>query len=387
MANRTTACLAVLAVASLGVAGEAAQLAVSSNDGKVLNTGGINTVVRNAPPDTVTVLDLGVSPPRVVGEVVAPGSWASPPQSVAVAPDESIALVTSSTKLDPSDPARTIPDDTVTVIDLQSSPIRVLATLHAGKGPSGVSINPAGSLALVANRNEGTVSVFAIDGRNVRPAGKVDLGNPDCTPSLPVFTPDGTRAFVTRNGDHKVSELAIEPAGVRYTKRDISANLRPYGIQIAPKGDVAFVANIGNGPTGGTDTITVVDIAADPPRAIDSTSIGLIPEGIALSPDGRYLAVMVMNGSNLAATSPFFRDYGLLKILRVAGSKLTFLTEARIGHWCEGVAWSRNQRTVVVQCMNEKAIDVFGFDGKTLTPREAVKVGGGPAGIRTAERR
>jgi hypothetical protein len=28
-----------------------------------------------------------------------------------VAPDESIALVTSSTKIDPADPARTIPDD------------------------------------------------------------------------------------------------------------------------------------------------------------------------------------------------------------------------------------------------------------------------------------
>jgi DNA-binding beta-propeller fold protein YncE len=378
----------VLAVALLGVSRAAdAQLAVSSNDNKVLNTGGVNTVVRNAPPDTVTVIDLGVSPPQVVGEVTAPGSWASPPQSVAVAPDESIALVTASTKLDPSDPLKTIPDDTVTVIDLTSSPIRVLATLHAGKGPSGVSINPAGTLALVANRNEGTISVFAINGRSVTPAGKVDLGDPNCTPSLPVFTPDGRRAFVTRNGDHKVSELAIEPAGVRYTKRDISANLRPYGIQIAPKGDVAFVANIGNGPTGGTDTVTVVDIAADPPRAIDSINVGLIPEGIALSPDGQYLAVMVMNGSNLATSSPFFRDYGLLKILRVTGPKLTFLTEARIGHWCEGVAWSRNQRTIVVQCMNEKAIDVFGFDGKTLKPKDAIKISGGPAGIRTSERR
>jgi len=199
--------------------------------------------------------------------------------------------------------------------------------------------------------------------------------------------PTEVRVGVGSQSTRQGAGRAIEPGGVRYTKRDISANLRPYGIQIAPQGDVAFVANIGNGPTGGTDTITVVDIAADPPRAIDSTSVGLIPEGIALSPDGRYLAVMVMNGSNLAAASPFFRDYGLLKILRVAGSKLTFLTEARIGHWCEGVAWSRNQRTLIVQCMNEKAIDVFGFDGKTLTPREAVKVSGGPAGIRTSERR
>src|SRR6185503_16412387 len=172
-----------------------AQLAVSSNDNKVLNVEGVNTVVRNPPPDTVTIIDLGVSPPRVVGELRAPGSWASPPQSVAVAPHESIALVTASTRLDPSDPTRTIPDDTVTVIDLKASPPAVLSTLRAGKGPSGVSINAAGTLALVANRNDGTVSVFTIAGKSVTPAGTVDLGDPACTPSLPVFTLDGKRAF------------------------------------------------------------------------------------------------------------------------------------------------------------------------------------------------
>ena len=101
-----------------------AQLAVSSNDNKVRNVEGINTVVRNAPPDTVSVIDLGASPPRIVGEVKAPGSWASPPQSVAVSPDETIALVTASTRIDPSDAATTVPDDTVTVIDLKSHPPR-----------------------------------------------------------------------------------------------------------------------------------------------------------------------------------------------------------------------------------------------------------------------
>ena len=383
---RAAALLLALAACPFLTSGAGAELAVSSNDNKVLNVQGVNTVVRNPAPDTVTIIDLGVSPPRVVGEVFAPGSWASPPQSVAVAPDDSIALVTSSTKIDPADPARTIPDDTVTVIDLQSTPPAVLATLRVGLGPSGVSINPAGSLALVANRNEGTVSVLAIAGRKVTPVGKVDLGEPACTPSLPVFTPDGKRAFVTRNGDHKLSILAVNGTRVEYTKRDVSVNLRPYGIQIAPKGDFAFVANIGNGPTGGTDTVTIVDIAADPPRAIDSVNVGLIPEGIALSPDGAYLAMMVMNGSNLARSSPFFRDYALLKIMRVTGPKLTPIAESRIGHWCEGVAWSRNQRTVLVQCMNEKEIAVFGFDGRALKPQRPIKVSGGPAGIRTAER-
>jgi DNA-binding beta-propeller fold protein YncE len=384
---RAAALLLALVACPLLTSRAGAQLAVSSNDNKVLNLEGVNTVVRNPAPDTVTIIDLGVSPPRVVGEVFAPGSWASPPQSVAVAPDESIALVTSSTKIDPGNPARTIPDDAVTVIDLQSTPPAVLTTLRVGLGPSGVSINPAGSLALVANRSEGTVSVLAIAGKRVTPVGKVDLGEPACTPSLPVFTPDGKRAFVTRNGDHKLSVLAVNGTHVEYTRQDVSVNLRPYGIQITPKGDLAFVANIGNGPTGGMDTVTIVDIAAEPPRAIDSMNVGLIPEGIALSPDGGYLAMMVMNGSNLARSSPFFRDYALLKIMRVTGPKLTPIAESRIGHWCEGVAWSRNQRTVVVQCMNEKEIAVFGFDGRALKPQGAIKVSGGPAGMRTAERR
>jgi hypothetical protein len=94
---------------------------------------------------------------------------------------------------------------------------------------------------------------------------------------------------------------------------------------------------------------------------------------------------MIMNRSNLADVS--FRDYGLLKIMRVSGPRLTQVAEARIGHWCEGVAWSRNQRTVAVQCMNEKEIQIFDFDGKALRAQAAIKVNGGPAGIRTAERR
>src|SRR5215207_8849467 len=93
-------CLATLAIAPLAVA----QLAVSSNDNKVINVDGVNTMVENPAPDNVTIVDLGVSPPKVVGQINVPGSVVGPPQSVAVAPDESIALVAASTKIDPSDP-------------------------------------------------------------------------------------------------------------------------------------------------------------------------------------------------------------------------------------------------------------------------------------------
>jgi hypothetical protein len=47
---------------------------VSSNDTKVINVDGVNKIVENPAPDNVTIIDLGVSPPKVVGQVNAPGS-------------------------------------------------------------------------------------------------------------------------------------------------------------------------------------------------------------------------------------------------------------------------------------------------------------------------
>src|ERR1700694_1418831 len=87
----------------------AAQIAVSSNDGKAVLVNGVNTVPPNPADDTVTLIDLGVSPPKVVGELKAPSSVVGPPQNVAIAPDESIALVRANMKIDPADPKKTVP--------------------------------------------------------------------------------------------------------------------------------------------------------------------------------------------------------------------------------------------------------------------------------------
>jgi DNA-binding beta-propeller fold protein YncE len=362
-----------------------AELAVSANDGKAVLIDGVNSVPANPPADSVTIIDLGVSPPKVVGEVKAPASVVGPPVSVAITPDESIALVTAATKLDPADPKKTVPDNKLSVIDLKASPPVVLATLEAGAGAAGVSINKAGTLALVANRSEGTVSVFSIDGKTVAPAGRVDLGNKASGPSHPVFTPDGKSALVTRDGDNKISVLSIDGTKVEYTKRDMSAGLRPYGIDVTPKGDVAVVANIGVGG-GDADTISVIDVAAKPARVVGTITVGQTPEGIKISPDGNYVAVTVMNGSNKPKNSPFFNDNGLVRVYRLEGTKLSHVADAKVGHWCQGALFSKDGRTLLVQCMVEKEIQVLSFDGKELKSAGAIKTEAGPAGIRSAER-
>src|SRR5215471_17156207 len=94
-----------------------ADLAVSANDGKGVLINGVNTVPDNPPADNVTIYDLSAMPPKLVGEIKMPTSLVGPPQSVAVAPDESFALVTAATKLDPTDKKKLAPHNIVSVID------------------------------------------------------------------------------------------------------------------------------------------------------------------------------------------------------------------------------------------------------------------------------
>jgi DNA-binding beta-propeller fold protein YncE len=373
-----------LAALMSAACGASAQLALSANDGKAVLVDGVNSVPANPPPDSVAVIDVGSTPPKVVAEIPVPTSVVGPPSSVAIARDESFALVTGASKIDPTDPKKVVPDDKLTVIDLKASPPKVTAQLQAGKGAAGVSINRAGTLALIANRSEGTVSVFSIAGNVLTPIGKVTLGDDKSGPSHVAITPDGKAALVTRDGDNKISVLSIDGTKVEYTKRDLSAGVRPYGLDIHPNGKIAVVANIGTG-SGDADTASLIDIEAKPARVVHTVTVGQTPEGIALSPDGAFVAVSVMNGSNKPKNSPFFNDYGLVKVFSVKDGQLLPLTEAKVGHWCQGLAWSKGNRTLLVQCMVEKEIMAFSFDGKELKPAGSIKLNAGPAGIRTAE--
>jgi DNA-binding beta-propeller fold protein YncE len=385
--NARASLVLMLALALVAVGPNAhAELAVTSNDNKVVLVNGKTTVVQSPAPDTVTIIDLKASPPRVVAEIDAPGSVVGPPTSVAITPDEGLALVTVSSKIDPADPTKQAPDNRLSVIDLKASPPKVIATLETGKGPSGLSINRQGNLALVANRAEGTVSIFTIQGKTVTPAGKIELGDQKAGVSHVAISPDGRLALVTRDGDDRISVLAIDGTKVEYAKRDLYAGLRPYGIDIASTGAVAVVANIGRGG-GDSDTISLIDLRAKPPRVVDTVTVGQTPEGVTLSRDGSLAAVVVMNGSNKATDSPFFNDQGKLVLFRISGTSLSKVGEAPIGHWSQGAVFSADGRTILVSNMVEKDIQVLEWTGGALRDTgQRIKVKGGPAAIRTADK-
>jgi DNA-binding beta-propeller fold protein YncE len=324
----------------------------------------------------------------VIAETQAPVSVAGPPLSIAVTPDESLAIVTASNKIDPSDPTKQTPNNQVTVIDLKSSPPKVVAMLEAGKGAAGISINRQGTLALVSNLVDGTVSVFTIQGKTVTPAGTVEVGGAKAGGGMVAITPDGKTALVSRNADNKVSVLSIDGARVEYTKRDMTPGVRPIVLDIASSGAFAVVGSLAGGPTGDADSISLIDLTAKPPRVVDTIGVlGATAEGLKISPDSSVVAVVVHNGSNRAKDSPFYNDAGKLVIVRVTGKTMSRVTEAPIGHWSQGAAFSPDGKTILVGNMIEKDYWVFQWDGSTLKDTgQRVKVNGGPAAIRTVEK-
>ena len=228
-----------------------------------------------------------------------------------------------------------------------------------------MSINRQGTLALVANRSEGTVSIFTISGKTVTPVGLLKLGDDKIGASHVAISPDGKTALVSRDGDDRISVLSIDGTKVEYTKRDLNAGPPALWPRHQRDGTYAAVANIGRGG-GDSDTVSLIDMTAEPRRVVDTITVGQTPEGLKISPDGKWIAAVVMNGSNKAEDSPFFADAGKLVLLRPDGGRLVKVAEAPIGHWSQGVAFSADGKTILVGNMVEKNLQVFDWNGSTL---------------------
>jgi DNA-binding beta-propeller fold protein YncE len=350
---------------AIAAAGAHAELFVSVQDGKQMLVAGVNKVVEGT--DTLSVIELKAGKLALVAEVPVPASVIGPPTSLAIVPGGALALVTAGFKRDPADATKVVADDTLSVVDLKRRPPQVIDTLHVGKGAAGVSVHPAGTLALVANHEEGTVSVLTIAGDKVSVGYKVDLGDAKSGPMHVAITPDGRRALVSRDGDHKVTVLDVDAASgkVALAKRDLFPGQRPDCIDIRAEGDLAVVANIGRGQ-GDSDTVSLIDLSVEPPRVVDTVSVGQTPESAFFLPGGRHVAVNVMDGSNKPPASPFYKPGGQFVLLRVEGKRLVKVASTAIGIWPQGMAFSADGRHALVQNTGSGHIQLVGIEGETL---------------------
>lgn len=407
---------AALAICSLAVKAPA-QIAVSGNDGKQVHPD-------DNPPtwhdDTVATIDLNVYPPKVLAEIKAPAGMIGPPDAVAVAPDSSYAIVTSPQLPDLSDPdkKKVVLGDTVSVIDISNpKKPKVIQTEHAALGASGVTINKKGTLALVASTSDGSITVFSISHKHLTKIDTVKMEDGAGSTDV-VFNPDGKQAYVSEHGGNRIAILDVNGKKVTYSGKFVVTGVMPYGMSVTPDGKWGVNTNLGGninpnapppapraarpaGEAGGgaraggrrrgpggpprSGTISLINLTTD--TVADTSEVGPTPEHVVLSPDGKYAAVVVANGAANSLTAPnYATTHGLFLVYGVADGKLTRIASANSGHWCQGATWSNDDKVLLIQCATEMEIEVFKFDGTTLTqdPSATMKFNNRPGAIATA---
>jgi DNA-binding beta-propeller fold protein YncE len=361
-----------------------AQLMIVGVDNKVIWDEGGKMMTSPADKDAVVVIDIADRlNPKIVATLPLVNSVFGPPTNLAVTPDGSLALVANSMNwVQDAGVWKGAPGNDIYVIDLKAKPPALIDTVKGGKQPSGMAINAAGTMALVANRADNSVTVLSIAGKKVAVTDNVAMGE---QVSAVAFLPDGKRAIAAKNVNNKASMLAIDGDKVTYGKYDMLVGLFPYNIAVTPNGKLALTANNGNSGSadGNIDTVGVIDLEANPPREIDQVVVGDGPEGLVVSPTGEIAAAILLRGSNAAKTAHFYNRNGSVVVLKIDGKKVTKVGEVEVRGLPEGAVFSPDGKYLYVGNYMDDDISILAVDGATVTNTgKSIKLPGHPASMR-----
>ena len=376
-----------LALGAVSGTGANAQLLISGNDEKQTWDEAGKPIFLPAGKDTVSIIDIkDPAKPRIVANLPLKNSVTGPPVNVAISPDQSVALVADSLQMVQDNGAwKPQPDNKVYVIDLKASPPKQAGTLELGKQPSGLAFNKAGNLALVTNRADGTLSVLSVSGSDVKVVDTVTIGTPADQLSAVAITPDGKRALVTKFAAHKVALLDIDGQKVTYTKYDMNTGLWPYNVKITSDGKLGLAGNNGGAGSsdGQIDTVAVIDLDAKPrPRVIDQVVVGDGPEGLAVSPVGGWAASVILNGSNAGKDVQFPHGRSYVSLLKIEGKKVRRVSTVGVGNLAEGVAFSPDGKYLYVGNYMDRDMTILELSGNRLKRVGTLKLPGQPASLR-----
>lgn len=376
---------ALVGCAGMSPSGGKRELMIVGNDEKQSWDDNGKPVVGPPGKDTVTIIDIGTDPlaPKIIANLPLANTIVGPPVNLAITPGEGLALVANSMNAVQEGGAwKLVPDNRLWVIDLDANPPKLIDTVAVGKQPSGMSINRAGNLALIANRADNTISVLRISGKKVELIDTVTIGEQVAHVK---FTPDGKRALAVKFPGHKVALLEINGEKVTYNKYDMTAGLWPYNIDITPDGKLALTADNGNSGAadGNVDTVSVIDLELTPPRVIDKVVVGDGPEGFAISPTGKLAVAVLLRGTNAAKNAFFYNRNALVVALAIDGKKVTRSNEVEVRGLPEGVVFSGDGRYIYVGNFLDQDISILRVDGdQIVNTGKSLALPGHPASMR-----
>jgi DNA-binding beta-propeller fold protein YncE len=161
--------------------------------------------------------------------------------------------------------------------------------------------------------------------------------------------------------------------------------LWPYNNNVTPNGKLAITADNGNSgrSDGHIDTVSVIDLEANPPRVIDRVIVGDAPEGLAISPTGEIAVAMLLNGNEAPKNAWFYHRNGLVAVLKIDGKKVTKVGEVEVRGLPEGAVFSPDGRYLYVGNFIDSDVSILKVEGAKVTDTgKRLQLPGHPASMR-----
>ena len=163
------------------------------------------------------------------------------PYNIAVTPDGKLALTADNGNGGSSDGNV----DTVSVIDLEVDPPRVIDHVTVGDSPEGLAISPKGDLAVTVEARGsnmpkssffyhpgGAVTALKIDGKKLTNVGAVDIG---VLPEAVAFSPDGQYLYVGNFLEGDMSVIKVDGTTLTETGQRIKLPGHPASMRAGPQ--------------------------------------------------------------------------------------------------------------------------------------------------------
>lgn len=350
---------------------------VAVHDGDMLATAYVDGLLGDQESaDVLSVITFSPDLTTVEAATVeVSNSVAGPPTAVAVTPDGRYALVTES--FGPRAEGGTqfgdlIRGNRLTLVDIadRSAP-RVVASAEIGTRPEGLSISPDGTLAAVAlHPSDGRgLALVPIDGGTIGNPSYVTIPGSDSSRISHVeWHPSGDFLALTDVDRATVRFARVDRSGAAPTLEiwgnPVLVSKYPFMGRFTPDGRHFLTGNLYWGadvpgfwteaPAGDVTSIRFAAEASSEgePRhfLVGRAETGVSPEGIAISPDGRWVVTTNLERSYVPADDPRHTPFSSLTLIEIDrdGTLRTHGTHAYDGVLPEAAAFDASGRYVAV---------------------------------------
>jgi WD40 repeat protein len=225
IANRAETSVSVLSIAGKQVRFEGTVETGDQVTHVAFTPDGKRAMINKASTDQVSFLAIDGAEVTLAGPDLAVGDY---PYNADITPDGRLAIVANTGNNGRSDGNI----DSITVIDLQHNPPRVIDHLAAGDAPEGITISPDSRLAVTGNlcgsdappdawflRSPGCIQVFEIDDAGVRHVAELPAGG---VPEALAFSADGRWLLVANLLDSDVSIFEVQDGQIVDTGRRLA---------------------------------------------------------------------------------------------------------------------------------------------------------------------